>query len=140
MTERELCRHAEQDPDGLPPIPRALLQAIPVFLGLKPDGARAEEIAAAFKGWDPAIDENLIAAPLHCLVKVPAIIRIAKPADDDTDAEQIKPVWKGDPGVKELWWKGVGDLLTPEQLCRSRRCSYSSTVSSLQWALLYRAA
>jgi excisionase family DNA binding protein len=58
---------------GLAPLTRALLEGIPTFAALKTDGVKVEEITAAFKGWDSAVDDNLIAATVKRLVADPVI-------------------------------------------------------------------
>jgi excisionase family DNA binding protein len=68
-----------ENPDpGLTPITRALWEGIPAFAALKKDGVRIEDIAAAFKGWDAAVDDGLIATTVNRLVTVP-MIEIVRP-------------------------------------------------------------
>jgi excisionase family DNA binding protein len=69
-----------KNPDpGMTPITRALWEAIPAFTALKKVGVRIEDIAAAFKGWDAAVDNSLIATTVNRLVAVP-MIDIVRPA------------------------------------------------------------
>ena len=65
-----------RDPE-LTPLNRALLEGIPIFAALKPDGVRIEDIVAAFKGWDSAVDKAVVAATLKRLVADP-VIQIVK--------------------------------------------------------------
>ena len=60
-------------PMRLTPLTRALWEGIPAFVALKKDGVRIEDIAAAFKGWDSAVDDGLIATTVNRLVTAPVI-------------------------------------------------------------------
>jgi excisionase family DNA binding protein len=63
---------------GLTPLTRALLEGIPTFAALKKDGVKVEDIAAAFNGWDSAVDDGLIATTVSRLVTAP-VIEIVRP-------------------------------------------------------------
>src|SRR5690348_13504619 len=63
---------------GMTPLTRALWEGIPAFAALKQDGVRIEDIAAAFKGWDSAVDDGLIATTVNRLVTTP-VIEIVSP-------------------------------------------------------------
>jgi excisionase family DNA binding protein len=68
-----------KSPDtGLTPLTRALLEGIPTFAALKKNGVKTEDIAAAFKGWDSAVDDGLIAFTVNRLVTAP-VIEIVRP-------------------------------------------------------------
>src|SRR5262245_57265385 len=63
---------------GLTPLTRALLEGILPFVALKTDGVKIEDIAAAFDGWDSAVDHALIATTVNRLVTAP-VIEIVRP-------------------------------------------------------------
>jgi hypothetical protein len=58
---------------GLSPLARALVEGIPAFVALKTEGVTVEEITAAFKGWDAAVDTDVIATAVKTLVTEPAL-------------------------------------------------------------------
>ncbi len=50
---------------------QALLDAIPAFVSLRPNGVQCPEVVAAFRSWDEGVDSQLIATVLRKLVYTP---------------------------------------------------------------------